>query len=121
MLQAGGFAAIVLDLGDIPEEFGRRIPLATWYRFRQAADQSRSCLVVVGNAGYAQSSAAVALDCLPLRAVEGSRTVLEAGVFDVRLKRQRDVSEMGAMRKPPVSTWTAETTWATGKKGRAAR
>ena len=121
VLQAGGFAAIVLDMGDIPEEFARRIPLATWYRFRQAADQSRSCLVVVGNAGYAQSSAAVALDCLPLRAVEASQTVLEVCVFDVRLKRQRDASEMGAMRKPPVSTWTAQSAWATGTKGRAER
>ena len=38
LLQAGGFAAIVLDLGDTAAEHARRIPLATWFRFRQAAD-----------------------------------------------------------------------------------
>jgi hypothetical protein len=117
VLQAGGFAAIVLDLGDIPEEFGRRIPLATWYRFRQAADQARSCLVVVGNAVYAQSSAAVALKCLPRPARDASRTLLDGCAFDVQLKRQRATSGMAAMRKQPASTWTAPSAWATGTKG----
>ncbi len=119
VLQAGGFAAIVLDLGDIPEEFGRRIPLATWYRFRQAADQSRSCLVVVGNAAYAQSSAVVALECLPRPTRDASRTLLDGCAFDVQLKRQRAASGLAAMRKPPASTWTAPSAWATGAQGRA--
>src|SRR5580698_4564005 len=48
LLQAGGFASIVLDLGDIAPEHGCRIPLATWFRFRQAADRTRCCLVVLG-------------------------------------------------------------------------
>jgi len=118
VLQAGGFAAIVLDLGDIAEEFGRRIPLATWYRFRQAADQARSCLVVVGNAAYAQSSAAVALECLPSQAGDTGQIVLDSRAFNVQLKRQRAASGMAAMRKPPVSTWTAPSAWATGTKDR---
>jgi len=33
LLQAGGFAAIVLDLGDTAAEYTRRIPLATWFVF----------------------------------------------------------------------------------------
>jgi hypothetical protein len=118
VLQAGGFAAIVLDLGDIPEEFGRRISLATWYRFRQAADQSRSCLVVVGNAAYAQSSAALALECSSRPARDASRTLIDSCAFDVQLKRQRTASGMAAMRKPPTSTWTAPSAWATETKGR---
>lgn len=59
LLQAGGFAAIVLDLGDTAAEHARRIPLATWFRFRQAADRARTCLVVVTQASCAQSSAAL--------------------------------------------------------------
>src|ERR1039458_7069037 len=54
LLQAGGFAAIVLDLGDTAAEHARRIPLATWFRFRQAADRARTSLVVLAQAGPAQ-------------------------------------------------------------------
>jgi hypothetical protein len=118
LLQVGGFAAIVLDLGDIPEEYGRRIPLATWYRFRQAADQSRSCLLVVGKAAYAQSSATVVLECFPRPARDAIQTLLDSCDFDVQLKRQRAASAITPMRKPPASTWTAPSAWATGTKGR---
>jgi hypothetical protein len=118
LLQAGGFAAIVLDLGDIPEESGRRIPLATWYRFRQAADQSRSSLLVVGKAAYAQSSADVALECSPLQAGDTGQTVLDSRAFDVQLKRQRAASAITPIRKPPASTWTALSAWGAQTKSR---
>src|ERR1700691_2039828 len=116
-------------MGDIAAEHGSRIPLATWYRFRQAAEQSRCCLVVLGGAAYAQSSAEVVLECAPREA--SGQTVLEGYAFDVQLKRQRAGSAnasvnrsaigsaMGAMRKPAASTlaaptWTAPNAWATG-------
>jgi RecA/RadA recombinase len=114
LLQAGGFSAIVLDMGDIAGEHGRRIPLATWYRFRQAAEQSRGCLVVLGTVAYAQSSSDVVLECTPNAAT--GQTVLQGYAFDVQLQRQRSASAMGAMRKPPASTWTAPNVWATGAK-----
>src|SRR5208282_2704600 len=62
LLQAGGFAAIVLDLGDTAPEQASRIPLATWFRYRQAAERTQCSLVVVGMRGYAQSAAAVMLE-----------------------------------------------------------
>jgi recombination protein RecA len=46
LLQAGGFSAIVLDLGSIAPEHVSRIPLATWFRYGAAADeaeQASSC------------------------------------------------------------------------------
>jgi hypothetical protein len=63
LLQAGGFAAIVLDLGSTAPEHGARIPLATWFRFRQAADRTRCSLLVLAQEPLAQSSAAVVLEC----------------------------------------------------------
>jgi recombination protein RecA len=114
LLQAGGFAATVLDMGDIAGEHGRRVPLATWYRFRQAAEQSRGCLVVLGKMAYAQSSADVVLECAP-REAKG-RTVLQGYDFDVQVRRQRSATAVAAMRKPPASTWTAPNAWATGAK-----
>ncbi|HXR39599.1 MAG TPA: hypothetical protein VN776_10925, partial [Terracidiphilus sp.] len=47
LLQAGGFSALVLDLGSTAPEHSARIPLATWFRFRQAADRTRCSLLVL--------------------------------------------------------------------------
>ena len=46
LLQAGGFAAIVLDMSDVLPQHIMRIPLSTWYRFRLAAEQARTALVL---------------------------------------------------------------------------
>ena len=107
LLQAGGFASIVLDLGDIAPEHGRRIPLATWFRFRQAADRTRCCLIVLGRAAYAQSSAAVALECEPLHAETAGSTVLRGFTFKLQRGRKRFSAIHAGIRKPPASTWSA--------------
>ncbi len=139
LLQTAGFAAIVLDLGDIAAEYAYRIPLATWFRFRQAADRTRCSLVVLGQVPYAQSSAAVALECEPLHpetagspasagspAVAGSparagspasagSTVLRGFTFKLQRARQRFSAIHAGPRKPPASTWSAGAPWsATG-------
>jgi hypothetical protein len=111
LLQAGGFAAIVLDLGDTAAEHARRIPLATWFRFRQAADRARTCLVVVAQANCAQSSAAAVLECAPLRPITAGGTVLRGFHFEVRRERQRVTPFAVGKRKPPASTWQATGSW----------
>ena len=132
LLQAAGFAAIVLDLGEIAPEHAARIPLATWFRFRQAADRTRSSLIVIGQAGYAQSSAAVALECEPLEPETAGSTVLRGFTFRLQRGRQRFSNiSMGARnrgpqedrfaswggRKPPVSTWSAGSAWDVEESG----
>jgi recombination protein RecA len=111
LLQAGGFAAIVLDLGDMAPEHGCRIPLTTWFRFRQAADRTRCCLVVLGQAAYAQSSAAVVLECAPCKPHTAGGTVLRGFSFEVRRGRQRFTPAMQGTRKPPTSIWSATSAW----------
>ena len=111
LLQAGGFAAIVLDLGDMPEEHGSRIPLATWFRFRLAADRTRCSLLVLGRAAYAQSSAAVALECAPLHAITAGERVLRGFKFEVQRGRQRFAPVPPGAHKPPASTWSASSAW----------
>ncbi len=115
LLQAGGFCAIVLDLGDTSTEHGKRIPLATWFRFRQAADRTRTSLIVLGQSSYAQSSAAVVLECAPLRPVTEGGTVLCGFTFQLQRGRQRFTPHTGAL-KPPVSTWSASATWTAEKR-----
>jgi hypothetical protein len=107
LLQVGGFAAIVLDFGGIAPEYGNRIPLSSWFRFLQAADRTRCCLIVLGKAPYAQSSASVVLECLPKHNETNIETTLRRCTFDVHLRRERFGHLSAPMRKPPASTWSA--------------
>ena len=111
LLQAGGFAAIVLDLGSMNPSHGIRIPLASWFRFRQAADRTRCSLVVLGKASFAQSSAAVVVDCGSFHARSEGGTVISASSFEFSRRRQRFIPQLSVARKPPASTWTAPAAW----------
>jgi len=116
LLQAAGFAAIVLDLGDVAPEHANRIPLATWFRFRQAADRTRCSLIVLGQAAYAQSSAAIALECSPLQPETAGSTVLRGFTFKLQRGRQRFTPINTGARKPPASTWSAGSAWDAEKR-----
>jgi hypothetical protein len=111
LLQAGGFAAIVLDLGSMNPSHGIRIPLASWFRFRQAADRTRCSLVVLGKASFAQSSAAVVVDCGSFQAQSEGGTVISASSFEFSRRRLRFIPQLSGARKPPASTWTAPAAW----------
>ncbi|MGP8172980.1 MAG: hypothetical protein ACLP7O_00370 [Terracidiphilus sp.] len=111
LLQAGGFAAIVLDLGDTATDQASRIPLATWFRFRQAADRVCTSLVVLSQISCAQSGAAVALECAPLRAETAGETMLSGLRYEIGRRRERFSPLAMNMRKPPATTWAATCAW----------
>jgi recombination protein RecA len=116
LLQAGGFAAIVLDLGDESIEHGRRIPLATWFRFRQAADRTRCSVIVLGKTSYTQSSAALVLECERGQVVSANGTVIRSFNYGTRRRRERfsplPIPPVTSIdRKPPVSAWSVEAAW----------
>jgi hypothetical protein len=116
LLQAGGFAAIVLDLADEAIEYGRRIPLATWFRFRQAAERTRCSLIVLGKAAYAQSSAAVVLECQPDHIDDAAGTVIRSFNYSARRGRVHISPLTNIGRKPPASTWSTPATWNPAKR-----
>jgi hypothetical protein len=116
LLQAGGFAAIVLDLGDMEPAHAMRIPLATWFRFRQAADRTRCSLVVLGKTAYAQSSAALMLESAPSHPEAVGGTVWRGCTFEVRRGRQRFTTQLASVRKPPASAWSANAAWDSEKR-----
>jgi recombination protein RecA len=145
LLQAGGFAAIVLDLGGTAREHGNRIPAATWFRFRHAADHTSCSLVVLGKAAYAQSSAALVLECRRGQEQTAGGTVLRGFVYAVERKRERWAAVVSITResgspttgdpkkrfvllgeeatgpgrwggKPPASTWQAHPAWEAEKR-----
>ena len=114
LLHAGGFAAIVLDLGDTAWEQGSRIPAATWWRFRQAAGSTHCSLVVLARAAYAASSAAIVLECAARQARTSGGTILSSLEYNVTLKRDRSARIAPCpfpARRPTASTWTAQPGW----------
>jgi len=93
-----------------------RIPLATWYRFRLAAEHARSALVFLTQSPCASSCAALALRCDTALAKpfnEHGETPLFAQQ-QYRLVRERNRNEGSPFQqKKPMGSvsWSAETPW----------
>ncbi len=47
LLESGGFGVVALDLADLPPQAARRIPLATWFRFRRAVEPTSTVLLTL--------------------------------------------------------------------------
>src|SRR6202158_792988 len=59
LLQSNGFGMIALDLGDVPVRSARRIPLASWFRFRRAIEHTPTALLVLEQQPIAGSCSSV--------------------------------------------------------------
>jgi len=59
VLHAGGFGLVALDLGDIPPEMVRGIPLYVWFRFRQAVEHTPTIFLVLEQEPHAKSCASL--------------------------------------------------------------
>jgi hypothetical protein len=119
ILQAGGFSAIVLDLGGIAPEYASRIPLATWFRFRAAADHARTSLLLLTQHSCAKSSAGLLLR-LPAAQVRADEKTVFTG-FDhqveaVRIRFEQEHTNTVPLRKPPqrvpLAAWQTRTPFA---------
>ncbi|RXH55965.1 ATPase domain-containing protein [Granulicella sibirica] len=127
LLQAGGFGAIVLDLGDVAVEFADRIPLATWFRYRTAADHSRTTLVVLtqrsDGKSCAGSSAGLVVRFEGMEAWAELGTVMAWMQFGAESARQRfavarPVSIAGG-KTPVRAAWECAAGWAGNRRVRA--
>ncbi len=61
LLQGGGFGVVAVDLADVPAEVARRVPLASWFRFRRAVEHTPTVLLVVEQQPYARTCASLVL------------------------------------------------------------
>jgi hypothetical protein len=59
LLQSGGFGMVVLDMGDIPAESTRRVPLTSWFRFRRAVEPTATVLLLVEQEACAKACASL--------------------------------------------------------------
>src|SRR5580658_6560385 len=62
LIQAGGFGLVVLDVADTADAIARRIPLASWFRLRHAAERTGAALVAVERQINARSCSALQIE-----------------------------------------------------------
>jgi hypothetical protein len=73
LLQSNGFGMIALDLGDIPARSARRIPLASWFRFRRAVEHTPTVLLVLEQQPIAGSCSSLLVNVSIKSQVAGKR------------------------------------------------
>ena len=119
LLQAGGFSAIVLDMASLAPEFSLRVPLATWFRYRAAAEHSQISLLLLTQRACAKSSAGLVMHMQTAFALQKEATVFSGVQHGVEVTRERfqpAPAKVVPLRKPPQSErsahWQSETTWA---------
>ena len=61
VLQAGGFACVVLDLADVPSAALTRIPFTTWLRVQRIIEGSDTACVLLGSQPLARSAGGLTL------------------------------------------------------------
>ena len=88
LLQGGGFGLVAVDLGDVPPQWARRAPLAFWFRFRRAVENTPTVLVVLDQAPCAKTCASLVLE-------------MRRGTADWSGKLMRGI-EAGARRSKPL-------------------
>ncbi len=62
LLESGGFGMIALDLGDLPPQTARRIPLTTWFRFRRAVEPTPTVLLAIERQSIAGSCSSLLIN-----------------------------------------------------------
>ena len=102
LLQSGGFGTIVLDMGSIDPEVASRVPLATWFRYRAAAEKSQTSILLLTRHACAKSSAGLVLRLEPGAALRDENTIFTGMSYRVVAARERFApTNVVPMRKPP--------------------
>jgi recombination protein RecA len=119
LLQGGGFSALVLDMASLAPESVSRIPLATWFRYRAAAERTQSSILLLTQYPCAKSSAELLLRLQQADAICEEATVFGGIKPHVEVARRRFTqteSNVVPLRKPPqnvnTASWQSRTTWA---------
>jgi recombination protein RecA len=118
LLQAGGFSCIVLDMGSLNAEYALRVPLATWFRFRAAAERLQSNVLLLTQHACSRNSAGLVLRLEPGSVLAPDSTIFTGLEHRAELARQRFPQSPGnvfPLRKQPQSVptaqWQGKTLW----------
>jgi recombination protein RecA len=119
ILQGGGFSAVVLDLGSIAPEHASRVQLATWFRYRAAAEKTQASFLLLTQHSCAKSSAELVLRFHPGDPLTSDATIFTGIEHRLEVARRRFMqppSNVVPFRKPPqnltMANWFTRSTWA---------
>jgi recombination protein RecA len=118
LLHGGGFSAIVLDIGSVAPTFATRVPLATWFRYRAAAERSQASILLLSQYACAKSSAELVLQMESKDARSDEETVFTGLRHHIEVQRQRFTQSPNVlqMKKPAQrahgASWKSQSTWA---------
>ena len=119
LLQAGGFAAVVLDMAGLAPEYASTVPLATWFRYRAAVERTQACLLLLTQCPCAKSSSELLLQLESEEPLGSEPTVFTGMKHRAEIQRLRfaqTTAKVTSLRKPPQrennSHWHTQCTWA---------
>jgi hypothetical protein len=112
LLQSNGFGMIALDLGDVPAQSARRIPLASWFRFRRAIEHTPTAMLVLEQQPIAGSCSSVLVKVSGTRSQVSGNPPMHAELahtelldqFEITVELLRSRLERKLERKPAQST-----------------
>jgi recombination protein RecA len=110
VLQSGGFRVVVLDLASLDPQEALRIPSATWFRNRRAAQESNAILLLLTRVPCAGSSAACVLEC-SAGALPSIQGVLTAASYSTEIAPQRTGPAHGKKASGRATCWDATPMW----------
>ncbi len=116
VLQSGGFRLVVLDLASTAPEQALRIPAASWFRFRRAAEESDAILLLLTRVPCARSSAGCVLECTAVGTIV--QGVLASRAQEVAVARQRTGAADGKKMPGRAAHWQAAPAWMRGAGSR---
>ncbi len=99
LIQAGGFGLVALDLGDVAPAVARRIPLASWFRFRRAIENTPTVMLVLEQEPTVKTCASLILE-LRRREIAWSGA---AGCSQLLRGLRVDAAPRKPVRSQPVS------------------
>jgi recombination protein RecA len=98
LLQSSGFGMVVLDLGDVPVQTARRIPLTSWFRFRRAVENTPTVLLAIGQQSCARECASLSLQ------LEGRAQCMKHGIKESTYTSSFPVTRNAAETNSPPHT-----------------
>ncbi len=120
LLQGGGFGMVVIDLGDVPQEIARRIPLTSWFRFRRVVESTPAVLLSIVRQSCAKTCASLVLEMQGYRraaATTPEAAPAHARIFtglSVRVEVARTAEQQGHEKKSPSpasAAFHSQTEW----------
>ena len=110
VLQSGGFRVVVLDLASVAPQEALRIPSATWFRYRRAAQESDAILLLLTREPCARSGASCVLEC-SVGETPKIHGVLTAASRIAEVTRQRTGPAFGRKAPGRATDWDAAPAW----------